>query len=570
MAHIPSPNFADLDWWRHSVVYQVYPRSFHDGNGDGTGDLLGMSHALGYLASLGVDAVWVSPWYPSPLADGGYYVSDYCDIDPLYGTLDDAALFVNEAHGLGLRVLIDLVPNHASSDHPLFQAALAAPPGSPEREMFIFRDGRGPDGNEPPTNWGALFGGSAWERVIDVEGNPEQWYCHMFAPEQPDWNWENPAVADMFDAVIRFWFDRGIDGLRIDVADSMAKDQSFPDTPLDPKTGFGTTRKGIGAPYWDQPGVERIHRRWRAIADSYAGDHLGSRIFVSEAHMNPAERLVSYVAPGRLHTTFNFDHLWCEWTAASQRAMIQTILRVHAEVGAPPTWVIGNHDTTRVVTRYGKAETGWRFLADGVHPDDALKFAEHFAPLPTDVTLGRRRARAAALLEFALPGVAYVYQGEELGLPEVEDLPTESLQDPTWERSGHTVRGRDGCRVPLPWSGTEPPYGFGPGIGQPWLPQPADWEDLTIAAQTGVPGSHLELYRAALKERHRNPALGDGTLTWDELGPDVLSFTREPGFRCIVNFGDEVVGIPANSWLILASDDVSTGIPRDTAVWLSV
>jgi alpha-glucosidase len=232
--------------------------------------------------------------------------------------------------------------------------------------------------------------------------------------------------------------------------------------------------------------------------------------------------------------------------------------------------VIGNHDTTRVVTRYGKAETGWRFLADGVHPDDALKFAEHFAPLPTDVTLGRRRARAAALLELALPGVAYIYQGEELGLPEVEDLPTESLQDPTWERSGHTIRGRDGCRVPLPWSGTEPPYGFGPGIGQPWLPQPADWAALTIAAQTGVPGTHLELYRAALAERHRNPALGDGALTWDESSPEVLSFHREPGFRCIVNFGDEVVPIPDNSRLILASDDVASGIPRDTAVWLSV
>ena len=570
MAHIPSPNFADLDWWRHSVVYQIYPRSFHDGNGDGTGDLLGMSHALGYLAALGVDAVWVSPWYPSPLADGGYDVADYCDIDPRYGTLDDAALFVNEAHGLGLRVFIDLVPNHASSDHPLFQAALAAGPGSPEREMFIFREGRGPDGDEPPTNWGALFGGPAWERVIDADGNPEQWYCHMFAPEQPDWNWENPAVADMFDDVIRFWFDRGIDGIRIDVADSMAKDQTFPDTPVDPKTGYGTTQKSIGAPYWDQPAVEQIHRRWRAIADSYAGSHLGPRVFVSEAHMNPAERLVSYVAPGRLHTTFNFDHLWCEWTGPSQRAMIETILRVHAEVGAPPTWVIGNHDTTRVVTRYGKAETGWRFLLGGVHPDDGQKFAEHFAPLPTDVALGRRRARAAALLEFALPGVAYIYQGEELALPEVEDLPAEALQDPSWERSGHTIRGRDGCRVPLPWSGEEPPYGFGPGIGQPWLPQPADWADLTIAAQTGVPGSHLELYRAALAERHRNPALGDGTLTWDETGPNVLSFTRQPGFRCIVNYGDEVVPIPDNSWLILASGDVSAGIPRDTAVWLSV
>ncbi len=285
MTHVPSPNFADLDWWRRSVVYQIYPRSFHDGNGDGTGDLLGMSHALGYLASLGVDAVWVSPWYPSPMADGGYDVSDYCDIDPRYGTLDDAALFVNEAHGLGLRVFIDLVPNHASSDHPLFQAALSAAPGSPERDMFIFRDGKGDDGDEPPTNWGAIFGGSAWERVIGLDGRPEQWYCHMFAPEQPDWNWENPAVVDLFDGIVRFWLDRGIDGIRIDVADSMAKNQHFPDTPTDPKSGYGTTAKYQGHPYWDQPGVETIHRRWRAIADSYADSHLGpSHLRVRGAH----------------------------------------------------------------------------------------------------------------------------------------------------------------------------------------------------------------------------------------------------------------------------------------------
>jgi alpha-glucosidase len=570
MARVSPSNLADPTWWRRSVVYQIYPRSFRDSDGDGTGDLTGMTRSLSYLAALGVDAVWVSPWYPSPLADGGYDVSNYCDIDPRYGSLADAALFVDEAHSLGMRVLIDLVPNHASSDHPLFQAALAAPPGSSERDLFIFRDGRGPGGDEPPTNWGSIFGGSAWERVIDAQGRPEQWYCHMFAPEQPDWNWENPAVAAMFDEVIQFWLDRGIDGLRIDVADSMVKDASFPDTPLNEKTGFGTAGKYEGHPFWDQPGVERIHLRWRAIADSYASTPLGPRVFVSEAHMNPAERLVKYVAPGRLHTTFNFDHLWCEWTASSQRAMIQTILRVHAEVDAPPTWVIGNHDTTRVVTRYGKPETGWRFLPEGVHPDDARKFAEHFAPLPTDVGLGRRRARAAALLELALPGVPYIYQGEELGLPEVEDLPVEALQDPTWERSGHTIRGRDGCRVPLPWSGDEPPYGFGPGTGQPWLPQPATWADLTVEAQTGDPGSHLELYRAALTERHHNPALGDGSLTWDDTPADVLSFTREPGFRCIVNFGEEPVPLPDNSWPILASGDVSVGIPRDTAVWLSL
>lgn len=566
----PSDDLTDCVWWRGSVVYQLYPRSFHDGDGDGTGDLAGMTQKLDYLVSLGVDAVWVNPWYPSPLADGGYDVEDYFGIDPRYGTLHDAVEFVERAHDLGLRVITDLVVNHASRTHPLFQKALATDPGSPERSMFIFRDGRGPGGNLPPNNWGAIFGGSAWERVNDSEGVAGQWYCHMFAPEQPDWNWENPAVADMFDHVIRFWFDRGIDGLRIDAADSLVKDQAFPDSLVDLKTGYGTTAKYVGHPYWDQPGLELIQRRWRAIADSYAVSSLGARVLVSEAHMNPAERLMNYVRPGRLHATFNFDHLKCEWTGPSYRKMICNVLRTFPKIGASPTWVIGSHDTTRVVTRYGKSKTGWRFLADGFDVEDENKAAVYFAAFPTDVALGRQRARAAALLEFALPGAAYIYQGDELGLQEVEDLPTESLQDPTWERSGHTIRGRDGCRVPLPWSGTEPPYGFGSGTDQPWLPQPDNWADLTIAAQTRNPESHLELYRAALLERHRNPALGDGTLSWDETAPDVLSFTREPGFQCIVNFGAETVPIPDNSRVILASGDVSAGIPRDTAVWLSV
>ncbi len=570
MAQESMHRLENRDWWRSSVVYQVYPRSFADSVGDGLGDVPGITAKLPYLADLGVDAVWVSPWYPSPMADGGYDVSDYCDIDPRFGTLADAETFIAEAHQLGLRVLIDLVPNHCSDQHPLFQAALAAPPGSAEREMFIFRNGRGDGGDLPPNNWGALFGGSAWERVVDAEGRPEQWYCHMFSPEQPDWNWENPAVVAMFDDVIRFWFDRDVDGFRIDVADSMAKDQAFPDNPVDPRTGLGTVRKFIGAPFWDQPGVAVIHRRWRAIADSYADTPLGPRVFVSEAHLTPTERLVSYVTDGRLHTTFNFDHLWCEWTAASYRHMIDLTIAAHAAVGAPATWVIGNHDVTRPVTRYGKPETGWRFTDEGPHPEDLAKFAEHYAALPTDQDLGRRRARAAALLAFALPGVPYLYQGEELGLEEVEDLPDHVLADPTWLRSGKTIKGRDGCRVPLPWGGTTPPFGFGPAEGDPWLPQPDHWASMTAEAQSDDPTSHLELYRAALAERHRNPALG-GTFAWDETAdPDVLSFTRTPGFRCLVNFGDAVVPLPAGARVLVASNDVSQGLGRDTAVWLSL
>ncbi|MGO1973414.1 MAG: glycoside hydrolase family 13 protein [Propionibacteriaceae bacterium] len=558
---------ANPDWWRDAVVYQVYPRSFADADGDGTGDVPGLLSRLPYLQALGIDAVWVNPWYPSPLYDGGYDVSDYRAIHPDFGTLADADAFVAEAHASGLRVLIDLVPNHCSSDHPLFRAALAAPPGSPERDLFIFREGKGPGGNEPPTNWTALFGGSMWERVID-DGRPGQWHLHMFAPEQPDWNWENPAVAELFDEVLRFWFDRGVDGFRIDVADSMAKDLTFPDMELDPRTGIGTLEKYEGSPVFDQPHVHDIHRRWRAIADEYAGSDRGPRIFVGESYLNPAHRLAAYVRPDELHTTFNFDALQCAWEADSQRRVIDATLDAMRQVGAPCTWVLSNHDSIRPVTRYGKEVSGQRHTDDGIDPaSDPLP--EVLEAMPTDVDLGRRRARAAALLELSLPGGAYIYQGDELGLPEVEDLPDEARQDPTWLRSGHTVRGRDGCRVPLPWSGTEAPYGFGPA-GEPWLPQPADWAPLTAQAQADDPTSTLSLYRAALAQRRSNPALGEGTMTWDEGAPDgILSFRREPGFRCVVNLGAAPYPLPEGAEVVLASGEIlehTLGV--DDAVWL--
>lgn len=561
----------DPQWWRSAVVYQVYPRSFADANGDGTGDVQGIIDKLDYLADLGVDAVWVSPWYPSPLADGGYDVSDYRGILPEFGTLADADAFVARAHELGLRVLIDLVPNHSSDEHQWFVEALAAEPGSAERDLYLFRDGRGDDGELPPNNWPAMFGGGAWERTTDADGTPGQWYLHLFDIKQPDWNWDNPAVVDEFDAILRFWFDRGVDGFRIDVANSMAKAPGLPDLDVDPATGRPVANTLTGSPYLNQPHVHDILRRWRTVADGYADSALGARVFVSEAWVTPASELAKYVRDDELHTTFNFDALMCEWSAESQRNVINLTLKATADVGAPPTWVLANHDTTRVVTRYGRSVTGARFTPDGM---DLGSFAG-VGSVPdgvTDVELGRRRARAALLLELALPGGAYVYQGDELGLEEVEDLPEELLQDPTWERSGHTVRGRDGCRVPLPWSGSEAPYGFGSPDNPPWLPQPAGWSALTAEVQDGDPASHLNHYRAALAERRRHPALGDGTLAWDDEVPaGVLSFTREPGFRCVVNFGPDPYPLPADAQVLIASGDAAAGtLGVDEAVWLQV
>jgi alpha-glucosidase len=533
------------DWWRSAVVYQVYPRSFADADGDGTGDVNGIRARLPYLAELGVDALWISPWYPSPLLDGGYDVSDYRDINPEFGTLADADALIAEAHALGIRILIDLVPNHCSWEHPWFKAALAAGKGSPERERFWFRDGV--DG-QPPTNWPAAFGGGAWQQIEDG-----QWYLHMFDISQPDWNWDHPEVIAEFDAILRFWFDRGIDGFRIDVADSMAKDASLPDVPL--KDGQPTRDKYVGNPFYDQPGVHTIHQRWRAIADEYAGTPQGPRVFVAEAWLSPAERLAQYVRSNELHSAFNFDVLRCAWDAKELRQVIDYTTESLWAVGAPATWVLSNHDTIRHRTRYGR------------RLQDALAGA---GEVPTDLALGLRRARAAALLELALPGGAYIYQGDELGLPEVEDLPEEALDDPTWERSGHTVRGRDGCRVPMPWTGTEPPYGFG-GTGQPWLPQPSDWAALTPAAQVGDPDSHLNLYKAALKIRRDQEALGEGRLAWDDDAPaGVLSFTRDPGFRCVVNLGGAPIELPAGE-ILLASEPITNGqLPVDATVWLKV
>lgn len=559
-----SNRFDNADWWRTAVVYQVYPRSFADANNDGTGDVRGIIDRLDYLADLGIDALWISPWYPSPLLDGGYDVADYCNISPDFGTLADADELIAGAHERGLRVFIDLVPNHCSWEHPRFTEALASAPGSPERDLFHFRDGRGPGGDEPPNDWGSVFGGPAWTRVTEPDGRPGQWYLHLFDISQPDWNWANPAVPAMFDDVLRFWFDRGVDGFRIDVADSMAKDPALPD--VADVIGMGDT-KAPGSPVWDRPELETIQRRWRAIADSYADTPLGGRVFVSEAYLDPVERLVRYLEPGRLHTTFNFIALLSAWSAASQRHVISETLDAHAAVGAPATWVLGNHDNTRVATRYGKPVTGIDYASPLAVNEDPILVTNRLHAMPTDLTLGHRRARAAAMLELALPGTAYIYQGEELGLGEVEDLPEDALQDPTWERTGHKVRGRDGCRVPLPWSGDRAPFGFGRDA-DPWLPQPAAWADLTAERQAADPDSTLNLYRLLLKVRRAEADLTSAPFAWHPLdGGEVVAFTRG-SVSCIVNFSGQPVELPSGTILAHSSELVDGRLPSDTAVWL--
>src|SRR5919112_35117 len=429
-----------VPWWRSAVIYQIYPRSFADSDGDGVGDLPGIRSRLAYLGELGVDAVWISPFYPSPMADAGYDVSDYRDIEPIFGTLADADALLTEVHALGMKVIIDLVPNHTSDEHEWFRAALGTGPGSRERARYLFRDGRGPDGATPPNDWISLFGGPAWTRITEADGRPGQWYLHLFDPKQPVLDWTNPEVVAEFESILRFWLDRGVDGFRIDVAHGMAKDPAMPDIAGEWDTGGPAV---AGHPHWDRDEVHDVYRGWRRVADSYPGD---DRIFVGEVWVQTPERLARYLRADELHTAFNFTYLLAPWDAKALKAAIDDSIDALRAVGAPTTWVLSNHDVARHVSRYAR---------DLEVPGSSIM---QLLGRPADLDKGRRRARAAVLLTLGLPGGAYVYQGEELCLPEVEDLPDEVLQDPTWEPSGRTDRGRDGCRVPVPWAGTSPPY----------------------------------------------------------------------------------------------------------------
>ena len=557
-----SQSAAPRDWWRTAAIYEVYMRSFADGDGDGIGDLAGVRARLPYLSELGIDAIWFAPWYPSPMADAGYDVADYRAVEPLFGSLDEAEKLIAEAHALGIRIIIDVVPNHGSDRQQWFADALAAQPGSAERARYHFRPGQGATGDLPPNNWTSEFGGTAWSRVSSADGAqpapeapgeraaPEapgkhaEWYLHLFSPGQPDFNWAHPDVHAEFADVLRFWFDRGVDGFRIDSAALLAKDPALAD--LDPGWAGGEH------PYVDRDGVHEIYREWRRIADSYPGE----RVLIGEVWLPDAERLTRYLRPDELHSAFNFDFLCCAWDAARLREVIDTTLDSHARVGAAPTWVLSNHDVVRHVTRYGRADT-------------AFSMSDRRIGEPSDRELGTRRARAAALLTFSLPGAVYLYQGDELGLWEVEDIPGDLLQDPFWERSGHTDRGRDGCRVPLPWSGNQPPFGFGPEGSVPWLPQPTQWKDLTAEAQSGNEGSMLELYRAALRSRHEEQAFASGEMRWLDSPANVLSYRRGDDITVVVNLSAHAVGLPAHDGVLISSVPVVGGmLAPDCAAWL--
>ncbi|WP_167137154.1 alpha-amylase family glycosyl hydrolase [Diaminobutyricimonas sp. TR449] len=546
------------EWWRTAVIYQIYPRSFADASGDGIGDLPGITARLDSLAGLGVDAIWLSPFYTSPQKDAGYDVADYCDVDPLFGTLADFDEMTARAHELDIRVIVDLVPNHSSDQHRWFQEALAAPAGSVERDRYIFRDGAGADGELPPNNWQSVFGGPAWTRVPDG-----QWYLHLFDSSQPDFNWDNRIVRDEFLDILRFWLDREVDGFRVDVAHGMIKADGLPDyTPPAEGGSMGggtaTLEPGISdeanddPPYWAQEGVHEIYREWRKLLDGYAGE----RILAAEAWVDPLPKVAKWVRPDEMHQAFNFAYLETPWEASALRSVIDNSLDAFSAVGAPSTWVLSNHDVVRHASRL--ALTAENLQGHGVGPK---------TPGLPDPVVGLRRARAATALMLALPGSAYIYQGEELGLPEAINLPDEVRQDPTWFRTNGERYGRDGCRVPLPWEASAPAYGFSE-TGASWLPQPTDWATYARDLQNGVPDSTLELYRSALHQR-REHGLGLGEVEWlDGFGPEVVAL-RTGGVTVVANTGADPIALPEGAVLLASSPLEGNDLPGDTTVWLS-
>lgn len=547
---------SSRSWWRDAVTYQIYIRSFADGNGDGKGDIQGIRSRLKYLKNLGIDAIWITPWYPSPQKDHGYDVADYLDIEPDYGTLSEAELMINEAHQLGIKVIIDIVPNHSSDQHKWFIEAVNSDPGSKARDRYIFRDGRGNHGEIPPNNWHSVFGGSAWQRIIEKDGRPGQWYLHLFAVEQPDFNWDNQEVHEYFEKVLRFWLDRGVDGFRIDVAHGMVKAPGLPDIEENLSSEMLAARR---LPFWDQDGVHEIYRNWRRILNSYPGD----RMAVAEAWVSPASRIALYLRPDELANSFNFDFLTSIWDIQDLKRNIDLSLQAIQSVGAPASWVFNNHDVVRSVDRFALG------LRPGV---GETTFDRHGDVSKLNLEIGIRRARSGALLMLALPGGAYIYQGEELALPEVRDIPENRLEDPRWFLSEKTDKGRDGCRVPLPWSANESgSFGFSIneklGKENSWLPQPNWWGNYSAENQEHDPNSTLNLYRKALEIRKTEIGLGDGELEWLNMSDQVLAFKRPGNFACIVNFG-AAFKIP-NGEVLIASTPIEDGIlPEDGALWM--
>ncbi|WP_104112048.1 glycoside hydrolase family 13 protein [Arthrobacter sp. N199823] len=568
--HAAAPQSAQ-HWSADSVIYQIYPRSFRDSNGDGVGDLEGITLELGQLAQLGVDAVWLSPFFRSPQRDAGYDVSDYRQVDPLFGTLADFDHMVETATGLNLRVIIDLVPNHCSDQHQLFQAALAGAPGSAEREVFIFRDGKGPDGALPPNNWQSHFGGPAWTRVTAAKGDAGQWFLHLFDSTQPDFNWDNATVHAEFEQTLRFWLDRGVHGFRVDVAHALVKADGLPDWG---GTAWGGSSEGFPghlAPMFGQPALHDIYRRWREVLAEYGPE----RILCAEANVDPLERMADWVRPDQMHQAFNFPYLATGFSAPALRNVVEESLRAFDAVGAPSTWVLSNHDVVRHATRFGY-DGGSPRDGDGVGAGDEQP----------NLALGRQRAAAASLFMLALPGACYLYQGEELGLPDHTTLPNDARQDPTFARTGGERIGRDGCRVPLPWVAGSPAAGFSDGSGAgvagtqddgatpsaPWLPQPLDWSSYARDSQANDPASHLSLYRKALALR-RELQLGTGSLQWAEeyCSEGSLAFLNGSTL-VLINTGNEPLRLPAGTVIARSLPDLGDNAELESseAIWLKL
>ena len=557
-APLPPPNSQEGNtmqehlWWRDAVIYQVYVRSFADSDGDGVGDLNGLRSRLGHIASLGVDGLWLSPCYPSPQRDHGYDIADYTDIEPAYGTLTDFQALIAEAHHLGLKVLLDMVANHCSSDHPWFRQALDSPAGSPARQRFLFRDGAGPDGAQPPNDWQSVFGGPAWTRVTDQSGRPGQWYLHLFDTSQPDFNWQDHEVAEMFDGVLRFWFDLGVDGFRLDVAHGLVKHPELADWP--PKAD-GTL--SYNRNMWNRAGVHEVYRRWRSLADSYPHRPM----LIGEVWVPTAEELAEYLRPDELHQVFFFELLGQPWDATAYQTAITNGLR---SCGPSPTWTMANHDVPRTVTRLGTTNTA--AVDTGADLLAAVRTRGQ-----VNLEVGDRRARAALLLLLALPGSVYLYQGEELGLPEFLDLPLAFRTDPISIRSGGKEPGRDGCRIPLPWDDSSPSFGFSPpgATTPPWLPQPSWSGGYAVSQQAQDPQSFLSLHRDAL--RWRRKLWADQTLPfhWMDIGrDDVVAFARG-GLVCVTNFGSEPLPV-SDAWgspLLSSAIDADDNVTPESTAW---
>lgn len=556
---IQSPS-ADANWWRQAAVYQIYPRSFSDSNGDGMGDIPGITSRMDYLAKLGIDAIWLSPFYPSALADGGYDVDDYRNVDPRLGDLADFDAMVASAHGHNIKVMVDVVPNHSSNRHVWFQEALASAPGSPERARYHFYDGLGENGELPPSDWPSHFGGPAWTRIVETAGpnagQPGQWYLHLFALEQPDFNWDHPEVREDFHTTLRFWADRGVDGFRVDVAHALVKDMSLP---LRSKPQLEILVDDGSDPLFDRDEVHEVFEGWRAVMNEYDPP----RIAVAEAWVPFTNRRLKYARPTELGQAFNFDLLQAPFAAKDFREIAEKCLDEATASGASSTWVFSNHDVVRHASRYA--------FPDGPVTEEVLNAWQLTGGMSPELDLekGLRRARAATMFMLGLPGSAYMYQGEELGLYEVADLPLSSLADPTWFRTDHKVKGRDGCRVPLPWAANEPNFGFG---GTPWLPQPAWFGKHAADAEDMVEGSTLEMYRQALAWRHKLQA--EESLRWLEGNhPHVVRYVRPNGWEVITNFGPTEAPLPAGTDLtrmVLSSGEPADGsIPAETTIWLA-